>query len=822
MSWLKEYEQLPKSFTLTEQHDPVKLAAALKHPLLSGDNHKGIRTSIAKLIDRLDSNGCIDVTYTRGDYGRYFASGPCSTSLKKSVRADSLPDNYVDVDVQNCFPCAMLDFCVKHKIDKKQYNHLKKFVENRDSVYTSLKITAATLAKHNEKRRLDGEITDHTERDLAKKIMHMTSYGAGVKGYYTDLGISDPFAKPSLASKVADQIKFIAKGFCGLPCYKPIVDFTVNKKKLSGENYHVGCSFSTMLQSFEALYVHKLRMIMELKRPGCVKVYEYDGLIFDKNILSIDEFDEIINGLDDWPLSFAIKERCTKLSEITMSSDDSIEPPADYLASAAGTTLDLVHLIFDARQTPLSTPIANILVYMYNGKIRTTGKNAWFKFDAHRWSKLEIGPINDIDTLILPLLHKLDGVGMRGLYDLIFSLNSIRDKEKVIDDLFNKLHVTDLESKLDANPNLIGFNNGVYDLANNVFRDGQPNDYITMSTGYDYVDTPLVPDDPLDTFLKQVFPIPEYREYFLRTSASFLEGRNRAQSFDVWPGTGGNGKSKTMELVSAALGQYCMSISSEIMTGKGIVSGEAASPQLALTLKKRLVYFSEIRTGSRLNEQLVKQLTGGDEITVRSLYGNPVTRKPGFNLVGLFNSMPGFDANDGGMVRRIRPIPFVSRFVKPTEPTDPGRFIFSRNVSLTVDSLKMGFMSLLLREYKAWVDDNFADPTIPDGIARYTGALLSDNAPATVTFVNECIQSDPVSFLTLSDAYAAFLSYNTGPKVQRGAFKSFLNTALAPESKNRKNLIGWLGWKLVMGDSESDSGDYGGCKTGGLGKGCRV
>ena len=38
----------------------------------------------------------------------------------------------------------------------------------------------------------------------------------------------------------------------------------------------------------------------------------------------------------------------------------------------------------------------------------------------------------------------------------------------------------------DNNPFLLGFNNGVYDLMHGEFRSYKYNDYITLSTGYDY------------------------------------------------------------------------------------------------------------------------------------------------------------------------------------------------------------------------------------------------------------------------------------------------------------------------------------------------
>ena len=44
----------------------------------------------------------------------------------------------------------------------------------------------------------------------------------------------------------------------------------------------------------------------------------------------------------------------------------------------------------------------------------------------------------------------------------------------------------DFLEKLDSKTNLLGFTNGVFDLDANEFRPGKPDDYITLSTKYDY------------------------------------------------------------------------------------------------------------------------------------------------------------------------------------------------------------------------------------------------------------------------------------------------------------------------------------------------
>ena len=46
----------------------------------------------------------------------------------------------------------------------------------------------------------------------------------------------------------------------------------------------------------------------------------------------------------------------------------------------------------------------------------------------------------------------------------------------------------DFTKKLDSNTNLIGFENGIYNLEKFEFRDGKQEDCVTLSVGYDYQD----------------------------------------------------------------------------------------------------------------------------------------------------------------------------------------------------------------------------------------------------------------------------------------------------------------------------------------------
>ena len=55
-----------------------------------------------------------------------------------------------------------------------------------------------------------------------------------------------------------------------------------------------------------------------------------------------------------------------------------------------------------------------------------------------------------------------------------------------------------------VNNYIIGFNNGVYDLRTHVFRDGNCDDYISMTTCYDYENNHTTKYNNLLKFLSDI------------------------------------------------------------------------------------------------------------------------------------------------------------------------------------------------------------------------------------------------------------------------------------------------------------------------------
>ena len=231
-------------------------------------------------------------------------------------------------------------------------------------------------------------------------------------------------------------------------------------------------------------------------------------------------------------------------------------------------------------------------------------------------------------------------------------------------------------SSLDSFKNLIGFENGVFDLNSNQFIEPDRDHRVTMSTGYDYVhvfeyddDDPVF--DELDILLHRLFPDEHILNYMMCFLGSCLSGVVSEELIHFWTGlsnkqTGSNGKSTFVSLLLLTFGDYGDTGHSSIITSKRESPNNTNSALMKLK-GKRLVAFQEIDNEGSINMPVIKSLTGNDQVTGRQLYKTQETFTPQWKLVVCANNMPPVSSDDGGTQRRLRNIPFESKFVPNIE-----------------------------------------------------------------------------------------------------------------------------------------------------------
>jgi hypothetical protein len=290
-------------------------------------------------------------------------------------------------------------------------------------------------------------------------------------------------------------------------------------------------------------------------------------------------------------------------------------------------------------------------------------------------------------------------------------LGSTGDINNIMTESRHKFHDPNFEKKLDENPYLICFKNGVVDFKTTkreeVFRRGAPDDYLTKCTNIDYVPInklihqPII--DEIEDFMHKLFPDTncELYEYMWNHLAATMTGLiAELQTFNIYIGGGQNGKSVLVKFMDLVLGEYKGTVPVNMLTDRRGKVG-SATPEIMELKGTRMAVAQEPQKGERLNEGVIKEYSSGeDELQGRHLYsGNMVKFLPQFNLVICTNYLPEIEGNDHGIWRRVRVVNFKSRFTdNPVndDPDAPFQFLIDRTISKRMEQWKEVFASMLV------------------------------------------------------------------------------------------------------------------------------
>lgn len=217
-------------------------------------------------------------------------------------------------------------------------------------------------------------------------------------------------------------------------------------------------------------------------------------------------------------------------------------------------------------------------------------------------------------------------------------------------------------SDLDADPWLLNCQNGTVDLRNGKLLPHNPANLITRITNVDY--DPDAASFEWDRFLEKILVKDDLISHVQRLIGYCITGSTREQVLPIFWGEGSNGKSTMLDTLKAALGvEYASTAPPALIMAK---KGESHPTELAGLCGKRMVTAIETEKGQRLNEPLVKQLTGGDSIMARRMREDFWEFRPTHKLVLCTNHEPRV-GDDYAIWRRIVMVPFVVQFWNPDE-----------------------------------------------------------------------------------------------------------------------------------------------------------
>jgi len=289
--------------------------------------------------------------------------------------------------------------------------------------------------------------------------------------------------------------------------------------------------------------------------------------------------------------------------------------------------------------------------------------------------------------------------------DISAKLKKTNDKNNIMREAMELFYDKDFIKCMDTNKFLMCFNNGVVDFKNKIFRDGYPQDYITKTTGirYEIFDEKDKKQQELSreiiSLMEKLFPIHSLNQYMWDHLSSSLIGINRNQTFNIYRGSGSNGKSMLTSLMSLSFGEYKGVVPIGLVTEKRVNIGGTSSEIIQLK-GIRYAVMQEPSKATKMNEGIMKELTGGDPLQGRALYNESETFDPQFNLVVCTNHLFDIQSNDDGTWRRIRICDFLSKFIDENEKhTDNTPYVFPKDKELEgkLPIYAPVFMSMLVK-----------------------------------------------------------------------------------------------------------------------------
>jgi P4 family phage/plasmid primase-like protien len=470
---------------------------------------------------------------------------------------------------------------------------------------------------------------------------------------------------------------------------------------------------------------------------------------------------------------------------------------------------------------PFDNIISKLIYRLYGEEFVCSNpeKNEWYFFNGIRWVKenksfnLRKLTINNVFTKVENYRKQLLKEGASE--ELVKNYHNIL---KVLGSGY-KLNCLELEfynsnfyKIIDQNKDLIGFENGVFDLVNFEFRKGTSSDYISLSTGYEYIQyTHSSPEyRQLFDLICKILPHKDVRHFTLKSLASCLDGHIRDENFYIFSGknnTGGNGKSTIMDLLLKSLGEYACTSPVTLITAKR-ESANNANSALASIRNKRAVVMQEPESNEMIQAGVMKALTGGDRISTRELNTPQMEFKPHAKFFMCCNKIPAISDLDGGVIRRLKITEFVSRFVE--EPDEESmkngihEFKIDKELKSKLDSFKSVFMCILFEYYKLYKQEGLSPP---GPVLQVTKKYENDNN-IIKQFIDENVASGTKQDSITKDQLKDTFKQDYTLRSTFGKFTNFykqLENALCAEFKpDKKKVYRIYGWSIRQPELESD------------------
>ena len=413
----------------------------------------------------------------------------------------------------------------------------------------------------------------------------------------------------------------------------------------------------------------------------------------------------------------------------------------------------------------------------------------WIYWDGVRWASDEIGEIKRrADKMLADMAKDLKEMQDDPAYNAykkhLSRSRSHRGKEGFIAEARHLEGVPVLPSEMDRAGNAFNVRNCLISLKTGRTAEHDKKYMISKLAPVTYDENAKCPR--WDRFIEEITCGDKSLQLYLQRMIGYcMTAYTKEQCMFFLYGNGSNGKSVFVDTIAYMLGEYAASCQPETVMMRD--RNNTARGDLARLKGARMVVTSEPNDGCRLDEGIVKQMTGGTEnkLTARFLYGREFEFSPEFKIVMSTNYKPVIKGTDNGIWRRVRLIPFTAEFTK--ENRDP-------QLTEKLRRELPGILNWAIAGAVGWCKEGLP----PCAIIDEAGQEYRSEMDRVQQFLDDCTtrsESSSTQASTLYKCYKAWCS-EQGDRFPVGSTKFFMELKRRFKSRKTEAYNEYIGIKI--------------------------
>lgn len=411
---------------------------------------------------------------------------------------------------------------------------------------------------------------------------------------------------------------------------------------------------------------------------------------------------------------------------------------------------------------------------------------SWYVWDGKKWA-VDNGQIYQIAKRVAAIHEKMaveaEAATKRRILKFAAYCESLAGLKAMIQLAQADQEIVVSTEWFDRNPMILNTDNGMLDLTSMKYLEFNRGEYVTNKANVTYVRGER--NKAWEKFLADVIPDPDTRE-FLQTAVGYsVTGSVEEDKMFILYGNGCNGKSTFVSTILNLLGSYGAQASSQLLMHK---RDTGPRNDMFVLMGKRFVAATETGESCQLDENLIKQMTSGERVSVNPKYKSQFEFTPTWKTWLSTNHEPAIMGTDHAIRRRLILIPFTIQI--PQDKIDTRLRTYLANDYRG----RSGILNWVLDGVSRWKKHGLS---LPNQIENFTKRYHDSQNSIGQFMTDVCVMGDGfmISKNTIFSAYLNYCKRVNEKHRSKNAFGRYLKESGFVETRDSNNRY-WVGLKL--------------------------